>query len=103
MHAVIENQLAENEPPEARGALARLLKEDPDRHEAIHAIADVFIKYYFPNLKAGANAQPFDSEGYREKLRNLTFDSWRRVANHSFKPTAGGVFRSNEPLPRGGG
>lgn len=53
MHSVIENQLEQNTPPEARKALTALLKRGVARHEAIHAIASEFNmeldKTYFYN------------------------------------------------------
>jgi hypothetical protein len=71
MHVVVENQLAEGHPEEARGALSRLRREGLDRHEAIHAIAAVLIEYLFPVLQSGENAQPFDTDGYSVALRNV--------------------------------
>src|SRR5262249_14211263 len=41
MHAIVENQLAEDTPVEARATLERFLAAGVARHEAIHAIASV--------------------------------------------------------------
>lgn len=38
IHVVVENQLAMNDPPEARTTLARLRKAGVPRHRAIHAL-----------------------------------------------------------------
>jgi hypothetical protein len=41
MHLIVENQLALGQPPEVRGAMARLLSDGLSRHEALHAIGEV--------------------------------------------------------------
>lgn len=57
MHVVVEDQLAEGEPPEARDALARLIDEGLDRHQAIHALGQVVAELTFSALKGEAGAR----------------------------------------------
>lgn len=68
MHSVIENKLEQNTPPEARKALAALLKRGVARHEAIHAIASEFNMELFPMLK---NSRPFNNLAYKRRLEKL--------------------------------
>lgn len=68
MHSVIENQLEQNTPPEARKALTALLKRGVARHEAIHAIASEFNMELFPMLK---NSRPFNNLAYKRRLEKL--------------------------------
>jgi 5,10-methylenetetrahydrofolate reductase len=69
MHAVIENQLEQNTPPEVRKALEGLLKRGASRHDAIHAIAYEFNMELFPVLK---HARPFDDKAYKRRLEKIT-------------------------------
>lgn len=68
MHSVIENQLEQNTPPEARKALDALLKRDVSRHEAIHAIAYEFNMELFPVLK---HSRPFNNIAYKRRLEKI--------------------------------
>jgi hypothetical protein len=68
MHAVIENQLEQNTPPEVRKALDGLLKRGDSRHEAIHAIAYEFNMELFPVLK---HSRPFNNSAYKRRLEKI--------------------------------
>ncbi|MBI5838876.1 MAG: DUF1841 family protein [Chloroflexi bacterium] len=68
MHSIIENQLEQNTPPEARKALDGLLKRGVSRHEAIHAIAYEFNMELFPVLK---HSQPFNNLAYKRRLEKI--------------------------------
>ena len=76
IHVVVENQLAEGYAP-AVEALARLLGEGLDRHEAVHAIGAVLAEHILARVQdgsadAGALAQ------YEQGLRTLTVESWHK-------------------------
>lgn len=73
VHVVVENQLAMNDPSEAREALVRLREEGLSRHEAIHAIGSRLTNALHGTLTA---SKPFDLERYRKDLSELTADSW---------------------------
>jgi hypothetical protein len=77
IHVVVENQIAEGDGLPVRRTLERLMGEDLDRHEAIHAIGMVLIGHMNDLMKAG------DVEGdpnlpYYVELERLTAAEWRR-------------------------
>ena len=75
LHVIVENQLAQ-ELVLAKDALARLCAEGLDRHEAIHAIGSVVLKYVWDLLRGGA--KPSDPNApYFQALKGLTANSWR--------------------------
>ncbi len=68
MHTVIENQLAQNDPPETQMALEGLIKHGASRHEAIHAIAYEFNMELYKVLK---NSRPFNNIAYKRRLEKI--------------------------------
>lgn len=72
-HAVAENQLAADEPPEARKTLERLLRAGVNRHSAIHAIGNEIVAVLFDVLKEG---KPFEPGGYEGALRSIDPQDW---------------------------
>jgi len=75
LHVIIENQLAEPIPV-VKEALARLMAEGLDRHEALHAIGSVLATHLFQQMKGQSNSiDPNDP--YLKDLRSLTASSWR--------------------------
>jgi hypothetical protein len=73
IHVTVENQLAEGHP-EATAAMARLLAEGLDRHDALHAIGSVVAHEIFDIVKV---ERQHDPEMYARRLRSLTAASWR--------------------------
>ena len=74
-HAVIENQLASGDPPQAADTLKRLRGEGLDRHEAIHAIGSVLSEVMYHAMKSPS--QKVDStQAYIEGLEELTVEKW---------------------------
>ena len=69
MHEAVETQLAENAPPQVAATLARLQGAGMSRHEAIHAIARVFMRRMQVVL---TTEQPFDDDAYVAELVELT-------------------------------
>jgi len=69
IHATLENQLAENDPPVTGEVLEALLAQGLSRHEALHRIGSVLTGEIFGVLKEG---RAFDAAGYDRKLRELT-------------------------------
>lgn len=76
MHAIIETQLADGNPPNAREAMARLQGEGLGRHDAIHALASVLSRH----MQAVAHGGAFDAEGYAADLGALTRARWLSTA-----------------------
>lgn len=73
IHAIVETQLAEGSPAEAREAMTRLMAEGLDRHTALHAIGSVMSVHLHRIMK---DNQPLDGAAYAGELRGLTRDSW---------------------------
>jgi hypothetical protein len=76
IHVVVENQLAEGHP-DATAAMARLLAEGLERHDALHAIGSVVTHEMFDIVKANRMHEPAE---YARRLRGLTAASWRAGA-----------------------
>jgi len=77
IHAVVETQLAADDPPAARLALARLQAGGLDRHEAIHAIGSVLTRHLY-ELMQGTPPAGDPTQVYVGGLARLTVESWRR-------------------------
>jgi hypothetical protein len=71
IHELVEKQLFEGDPPEAKEALARLFDKGLSRHEAIHAIGKVITHEAYGMMRGG---RPLDQESYRQLLRQLGAD-----------------------------
>ncbi len=76
LHAVVENQVALNEPPVVAATLERLQKQGLTRHDALHAIAYVLFQQMGGVLEGG---KPFSQSRYSSKLKKLTAKKWQRV------------------------
>ena len=77
MHVIVESQIAESAPPEARGALERLQSEGMSRHNAIHAIGWLATDHM---RRAMAKQRPVDDKAYAADLAALTVRSWLKMA-----------------------
>src|SRR5262249_48154813 len=75
LHTLVENQIAMGDAFPAKAALARLISEGLDRHEAVHALATVATDEIFNGLK---NKKPSDPAEYALKIERLTAESWRK-------------------------
>ena len=65
---VIENQISEDNPPETRQTLERLIKFGETRENAIRYIASVLSVEIFDMLKS---KEEFDLQRYIKNLKNL--------------------------------
>jgi len=74
LHAAVENQLAEDDPPAAGKALLRLIAQGLDRHDAVHAIGSVLGEY----LGRAVQEDAFDQRGYGVALGKLSAELWLR-------------------------
>lgn len=68
MHTIVENQLAQDEPPEAAEALERLLAAGVPRHEAIHRIGNLTLHQIW---RVQRERRPFDRQAYIHALKSL--------------------------------
>lgn len=75
IHAVIEYQIAEGEKYPVKETLERLMQQGLDRHEAIHAIGSVLIKYLW-EVGSGTNAAGDFTNDYFEEVSQLTAQKW---------------------------
>lgn len=69
VEAVVQSQMAKDEPPEARETYVSLLSEGVDPHEARHAIGRVFVETVWLLLQNRLVADP--NTYYRGQLRDL--------------------------------
>ena len=74
-HVMVENQVAANDPPEVAAALARLTEEGLDRHDALHAVANILAEETWSMLK---EKRSFDTDAYQARLEKLKASDWRR-------------------------
>jgi len=65
---VVENQIRDNDPPETRQTLRRLIKEDFSREEAVELIAAVVVNEIYNVLKQEKN---FNRKRFVAALRQL--------------------------------
>ena len=68
MVEVVENQIRDNDPPETRTTLERLISLGESRENAMRYIASVLSIEIFEALK---NKTPYNEERYLTNLRNL--------------------------------
>jgi hypothetical protein len=76
MHVVVENQAAQNEPPEVRAALEYQTLRKTPRHQAVHEIANAFTELLWVVLH---DHRPFDNDAYRRKLKKMLPHSKRNL------------------------
>jgi hypothetical protein len=68
LHAVIENQVKNRDPIEAFQFLNAMVKNKCTRHEAIHLLMAILIRFLFPMLKTQSM---FPLNRYRELLKKF--------------------------------
>ena len=68
MFDIVETQIQENEPPETKQTLNRLLKEGYSREEAMELIAIVVASEIYDVMK---HQQPFNRNRFVKRLEDL--------------------------------
>ncbi len=76
LHVVVENQIALGEETPVDAVLHRLIDENLDRHDAVHAIASILVNHMY-ELMHGTDAALGNDE-YYAALENLTAEKWSR-------------------------
>ena len=76
LHVVVESQIAMGATTPAEAVLRRLIKEKLDRHDAIHAIASVFVNHMHELLHVDDST--VSNDDYYAALANLTAEKWLR-------------------------
>ena len=75
-HVVVENQIARRAPA-VREALARLMRESLDRHDAVHAVGSVVMGIVFDAVHMEGKGGGDINAKYVDELATLTVESWR--------------------------
>jgi len=75
LHAVVENQIAQNLESVVR-AMTRLTTGGLSRYEAIHAIASVLAEHIYELFNSSAN-ETKSASAYNAAIERLTARSWR--------------------------
>lgn len=70
LHVVVENQNALGEETPVKAVLRRLIEENLDRHDAVHAIASILVNHVY-ELLHGVDAALGNDE-YSAELEKLT-------------------------------
>lgn len=76
LHVVVENQIALGEETPVEAVLCRLIDENLDRHDAVHAIASILVNHIH-ELMHGEDSALGNDEYYAE-LEKLTAEKWLR-------------------------
>ena len=79
LHDVVETQIAIGEPVPTSKVMDRLLREGLDRHDAIHAISAVLVRFIYHLTRDGkppAHAERA-TDPYYDELNRLTAAKWR--------------------------
>ena len=68
INEVIDNQLRDNDPPEAREALDRLMAQGDTEEEAKRKIGAVLVTHIYNIMSHNGNS---DNEVYRQQLKEI--------------------------------
>jgi hypothetical protein len=72
IHVVVENQAAMGDETPVTATLERLVHEELDRHDAIHAVRSVLAEYLWEGLRG----TEIDANAYHVDVAHLTAESW---------------------------
>ncbi len=72
IHAIVETQIASNDPPEVTEAMTRLMAAGLERHEAVHAVGTTLARYMF-SLSRGESTADDGHARYREAVAQLVY------------------------------
>ena len=82
MHAIVENQIAEQHDPVVR-AMDRLAAEGLSRHECIHAIAWVLAQELFGAMQSTSEISKVNAQArYDSAIERFSAVSWRAQADN---------------------
>jgi hypothetical protein len=76
LHAIVENQIALNSPPEVARKLRSLVAGGLDRHQALHALATA-VTEMIVGASRGQAGDPV--RRYVSSVRRLTAQKWLRM------------------------
>lgn len=75
IHAVVETQIASEDPPEVAETLRRLRTEGLSRHDAVHAIGSILAGVMY-DLTRAETVEGDPNEEYVQLLEDLDADEW---------------------------
>lgn len=76
-HVIIENQAAMGDETPTKAAIKRLMLQGADRHKAVHAIVNVFIKYFWDVMETDKyESGTAMNIAYEADVRNLTLQKY---------------------------
>lgn len=75
IHVAVETQIAMGDEYPVKATLNRLMNEGLDRHDAIHAIGSVLIKYLW-DVGSGQNTSEDFTKDYFEEVKHFTYQKW---------------------------
>ena len=78
IHSTVENQIARNDPPEARAVVEYKTSCNIPRHDVIHEIGNEVTKMIWTVLH---DNKPADNDAYRRKLAKMLPRSKRNLPN----------------------
>jgi hypothetical protein len=74
IHLIVENQIAMGDELTVAATVQRLVRDGLSRHEAIHAVAWVLMRYLTETMRTKTE---MDQEAYNQEIRELTEEHWR--------------------------
>jgi len=77
MHALVETQIAMGDELPVKRTLERLQREGLDRHDAVHAVANVLV-LHLQTLLTGPRPEGDPNPAYFAALEKCTADRWLR-------------------------
>ena len=87
IHAIVENQIALNDPPEVARKLRSLVAGGLDRHQAVHALGTAVTEMILAAPKGQAG----------DPVRRLTVKKWLRMGWGGVRPLALGLQPTRPP------
>ncbi len=76
LHVIVENQIALQEEVSVEATLHRLIEEGLDRHDAVHAIANILASHTYKIIN-GDDAT-YGHDHYYAELGKITAEKWQR-------------------------
>lgn len=73
-HVVVENQIADGDPPAVAETVRRLQAEGVSRHAAVHAVGAVLVEHVHRSL---AKRRPIDVPALEREIRAIDSADWR--------------------------
>ena len=96
LHAVIEKQLKDRDPIEAFQFYNAMIKNKCTRHEALHLLMTILLKFLFPMLKTQRTLPP---NRYPELLKNTSLENQIRLLDF-WKKNPIRYLKKTRKLPR---